>query len=148
MEESGVLSWRVNEGAAVNAGELLASLEIDNPDNVEMVTTFSGSLSVRPASKTGNSTTAARPHLLLRSAIDTLDETMAGYLKSADSIEGSLSNLSLAVTRPMLPVCEVEEQLAVLSGRIPASLFDGITAILTDFKNSCDMQAGTGVELR
>ena len=148
VEESGVLSWRANEGAAISTGELLASLELDNPDNVEMVSVFEGSLQIPGIVNHGQATAGTRPHLMFRSAIDKLNEAMAGYLLSADSIEGALSNLAVAVTRPMLPVCEVEEQLSVLNARIPASLFDGITSILADFKKSCEMQAGTGVELR
>jgi len=148
VEESGVLSWRANEGAAISTGELLASLELDNPDNVEMVSVFEGSLQIPGIVNPGQATAGTRPHLMFRSAIEKLNEAMAGYLLSADSIEGALSNLAVAVTRPMLPVCEVEEQLSVLNARIPASLFDGITSILADFKKSCEMQAGTGVELR
>ena len=37
VEESGVLSWNSNEGAAIAAGDLLATLELDNPENVSTV---------------------------------------------------------------------------------------------------------------
>ena len=38
VEETGIITWRSNEGAALGAGDLLASLELDNPDNVETFT--------------------------------------------------------------------------------------------------------------
>ena len=65
-----------------------------------------------------------------------------------DLIELALSDLAVAVTQPTLPVFEIEEQLSVLSGRIPASLFDAISLILSDFKASCEANAGSGVQLR
>jgi len=69
--------------------------------------------------------------------------TFSGYMLSTDAIDTALVNLAASVTKPSLPVFEVEEQLSVLSGRIPSSLFDGITSILEDFKSGCKMQAGT-----
>jgi hypothetical protein len=56
--------------------------------------------------------------------------------------------LGTAATNPLLPVCEIEEQLSVLSGRIPGFLSERIISVLTDFKNSCQAQAGSGVQLR
>lgn len=148
VEESGTLNWCVNEGAAINAGDLLAMIELDNPDNVAKITLYSGTLSIPDAATTGISTAEVTPHLVLRTAIEKLDSAMSGYLLSEAAIDALFSNLASSVTRPYLPVIEVKEQMAVLSGRIPASLSDSIMKCLVDFSNQCDMQAGSGVELR
>jgi acetyl-CoA carboxylase / biotin carboxylase 1 len=148
VEESGVLYWSVNEGASMGAGDLLATLELDNPDNVTKVSLFNESLRVPDAATTGKSTAEATPHLMLRAAIDKLDGAMSGFLMSSYAIETALSNLAIAVTRPTLPVFEIKEQLSVLSGRIPSSLSESISSILGDFTSACEMQAGSGVELR
>ena len=148
VEESGVLNWCVNEGASIGAGDLLASIELDNPDNVAKVTLFSGILSIPDAATTGISTAEVTPHLVLRTTIDKLESVMSGYLLSENAIDVLFSNLAASVTRPYLPVVEVREQMAVLSGRIPTSLSDNIVKRLGDFTNQCDMQAGSGVELR
>ena len=148
VEESGVLNWCVNEGASIGAGDLLASIELDNPDNVAKVTLFSGTLSIPDAATTGISTAEVTPHLVLRTTIDKLESVMSGYLLSENAIDVLFSNLAASVTRPYLPVVEVREQMSVLSGRIPTSLSDNIVKRLGDFTNQCDMQAGSGVELR
>jgi acetyl-CoA carboxylase / biotin carboxylase 1 len=148
VEESGILKWNVNEGAAISAGDLLASIELDNPDNVAKVSIFSGNLSLPNVATTGISTAEVTPHLVLRTAIEKLDSAMSGYLLSGDAIEALFSNLASAVTRPHLPVIEVREQLSVLSGRIPSTLTDNVTRLLNDFSNQCDSQAGSGVEIR
>jgi len=146
VEESGIISWQVNEGAGLSAGDLLATLELDNPDNVSQVSEFVGDLAVDGWGASGRSTTGPRPHLMLRSAVDRLNATMSGYRLSREEIEGALADLAMAVTNPRLPVLEVEEQLSVLSGRIPQFLSKSISQILTDYNMSYEMQSG--VQLR
>jgi acetyl-CoA carboxylase / biotin carboxylase 1 len=148
VEEAGVLSWSVNEGAAIGTGDLIATLELDNPDNVAEVTVFNGKLNVPDTATTGLSSAEVTPHLLLRTSIDKLECAMSGYLLSSDAIESSFSNLASAVTRPFLPVMEVKEQLSVLTGRIPSSLNDMISSCIGDFSTKCSIQAGSGLELR
>ncbi len=85
---------------------------------------------------------------MLRAATEKLNEAMAGYSLSKEEIDGAMSNLGIAVMEPTLPVFEIEEQLSVLSGRIPAKLFEGIAQLLNDFKTKCEIQAGSGVQHR
>jgi acetyl-CoA carboxylase/biotin carboxylase 1 len=148
VEESGILSWNVIEGAALSPGDLLGTLELDNPENVSDVTVFEGDLMVTGWGVSGQSSTRKRPHLMLRAAIEKLNEAMAGYSLSKEEIDGAMSNLGIAVMEPTLPVFEIEEQLSVLTGRIPAKLFEGIAQVLNDFKTTCEMQAGSGVQHR
>lgn len=148
VEESGTLSWCMNEGAALVPGHLLANLELDNPDNVSTVTVFQGDLKVEGWGATERSPSGRRPHLVLRGANDKLDGAMSGYLPNKGAIDLAFSEIATAVTDPTLPVFEAEEQLSVLSGRINGSLFDSINQELTDFRKSCEIEAGTGVQLR
>jgi acetyl-CoA carboxylase/biotin carboxylase 1 len=148
VEESGILSWNVIEGASLSPGDMLGTVELDNPENVAAAVVFEGDLEVSGWGVPGQSATRNRPHLLLRSSIDKLSEAMAGYILSKEEIDGAMSNLGIAVMEPTLPVFEIEEQLSVLSGRIPAKLFEGISQVLNDFKRTCEMQAGSGVQHR
>ena len=147
VEEAGLLTWCVNEGAALAVGDLLATLELDNPDNVSQVSLFEGDLQV---SGWGNaaSSTVGGPHLLLRSAIEKLEGGMAGYSLSESTVELALEDLHYAVTDPTLSVYEIDEQLSVLSGRIPGKLFDEIRSMIADFKKRCGEASGSGVQLR
>lgn len=148
VEESGTLTWRANEGASISAGELLATLVLDNPENVSMVQLFDGSLDLPCSTALPNAAIEARPHLLLRQSLDTLSQAISGYVLSADTIDGALSNLASTVTQPTLPIYDVQEKLSVLSGRISTTLFNRIGSILDEFNNSCKLKIGSGVELR
>ena len=92
------------------------------------------------------SASMSRPHLMLRSAIDSLNGAMVGYVMSSEEVDRVLSDLAYAVTQPTLPVYEIEEQLSVLSGRIPPQLFDSIASTLADFKKVCEEQVGSEVQ--
>jgi acetyl-CoA carboxylase / biotin carboxylase 1 len=148
VDESGVLSWNCNEGASISAGDLLATLELDNPENVSTVSVFEGDLVVAGWGDNAGSLSSARPHLMLRSALDSLNGAMAGFVMSSDTVDRVMSDLAYAVTQPTLPVYEIEEQLSVLSGRIPSPLFDSIAATLDDFKAVCEEQGSSEVQPR
>jgi len=147
VEEAGVLTWCSNEGAAIGAGDLLATLELDNPENVTTATVFVGEMNV-PGWGDASEVASGRPHLMFRSAMDTLTAVMSGYVHSTASIDQAMADLTFAVTQPTLAVCEIEEQLSVLSGRIPASVFDPIQDALAEFKSTCTQQSGSEVQLR
>lgn len=149
VEEAGTISWCNNEGAALSTGDLLATLELDNPDNVADITIFEGDLKVdgwKDSSQSGSSGT--RPHLIFRSSIEMLQGAMGGYALSSADIDHALEGLSFAVTNAELPALEISEQLSVLSGRIPAHLFHSLTTMLNDFLKECETQVGSGVQLR
>lgn len=148
VEESGVLSWNCNEGAAIAAGDLLASLELENPENVSTASVFEGDFCVPGWGDEVDSVSSARPHLMLRAAIEILKEAMAGYVQSSRTIDRALSDLSYAVTQPSLPVYEIEEQLSVLSGRIPPKLFESMSSILSEFKQIYEEQGTSEVQPR
>ena len=148
VEEAGVVSWIVNEGAALAPGDILASLELDNPENVSPATTFSGDLHVFGWGADFDSSSPKRPHLMFRGAIQKIQGGMAGFVLSEASLQRALHDLESAVTNPTLPMHEVEEQLSVLSGRVPAGLFDQLSAMLKDFKVECESAVGSGVQLR
>ena len=85
---------------------------------------------------------------MFRGAIQKIQGGMAGFVLSEASLLRALHDLESAVTNPTLPMHEVEEQLSVLSGRIPAGLFDQFTSMLKDFKVECERAVGSGVQLR
>mmetsp|Transcript_985 Transcript_985/g.1280 ORF Transcript_985/g.1280 Transcript_985/m.1280 type:complete len:2367 (-) Transcript_985:92-7192(-) len=154
VEESGTISWRQNEGAALQSGDLVAMVELDNLENVASVSTFAGGLNVAGWSAASSNTRTStenrqqiRPHLSFRSSMDTLQAAMAGYIQSLKSVEVAWWNILTAVTSSMLPVLEIEEQLSVLNGRIPAPLFDSISNVLNEFKRSYEANKGSGIPL-
>ena len=69
VEEAGVLTWCVNEGAALSPGGMLATLELKNPENVSSVSVFEGNLDVGGVGASSPPSGAKRSHLILRQAI-------------------------------------------------------------------------------
>lgn len=148
VEEAGVVTWSMNEGAALSAGDLLASLELDNPENVAPVSIFSGDLSVPGWGQSGEVRNLSRPHLMLRQAVKKIQGGMAGYLFTNDDLETAIRDLEFAVTDPILPVLEIDEQLSVLSGRVPPALYSEISNMTKDFRSKCTDNSGSGAMLR
>ena len=140
VEETGTIHWEANEGAAIAAGDVLASLELENPENVAVIEVFEGSLAVDGWQASGSSTPSAnesRPHLQLRGAMETLNRVVSGFYISEPEISVALADLTEAVKNPLLPALEIQEQLSVLSGRIPGSLYDSISSTVKAFKADC-----------
>ncbi|KAL3763729.1 hypothetical protein ACHAW5_006173, partial [Stephanodiscus triporus] len=134
VEESGVISWAANEGAALAAGDLLATLELENPENVSTATVFQGDLNVMgwgslDASAVAPSSNGGSPHIALREAMSRLRNGMAGYVLLPGAIDQIMKVISVAVTDPSLPAYEIDEQLSVLNGRIDGALFDDLSAM-------------------
>lgn len=146
VEESGIVQWTCNEGASIAAGDLLAKLELDNPENVSLVTVFEGNLHVAGWGTSSRPANAKRPHLVLRAALEQLEGAMSGYVLAKDEVDIVMEDLALAVTDSALPNLEIGEQLSVLSGRIPSSLFTAITKILESFREAS--QSGSGIQMR
>mmetsp|Transcript_17848 Transcript_17848/g.40959 ORF Transcript_17848/g.40959 Transcript_17848/m.40959 type:complete len:2358 (-) Transcript_17848:336-7409(-) len=138
VEESGVVEWKANEGAALSPGDLLATLELDNPENVATTTVFHGNMNVEGWGASTRPANAKRPHLVLRAAIDALNGAMSGFALGQHEVDEAMEDLSKAVTDSSLPMLEVDEQLSVLSGRIPAKLFESISALIRQFEASSE----------
>ena len=143
VEEAGVITWCVNEGAALAPGDLLASFELDNPENVTSATIFEGNLAVDGwGVGTASTNGPKRAHLLLRKALETLSGGMAGYTLTKEALKQVMDTLHAAATDQSLPVYEVDEQLSVLSGRIDAKLFQKLSDLVSEFKQLRLEQAG------
>jgi acetyl-CoA carboxylase/biotin carboxylase 1 len=142
VEESGILTWHVNEGAPLAAGELLASLTLENPENVATPQMFEGKMAVHgwmvSAQDQRDSSSALRPHISLQKAIERIRQGMAGFVLTEDSLMQAMEDLQEAVANPLLPALEVEEKLSVLRGRIDGDLFTYLIEMIKDFKIQCE----------
>ncbi|EJK45596.1 hypothetical protein THAOC_35783 [Thalassiosira oceanica] len=138
VEEAGVITWANNEGAALAAGDLLATLELENPENVSTTDIFEGDLNVEGwgSLEEFKSSGSGRPHITLRKAIDRLENGMSGFVLSSSAIESTMKNIADAVTDQSLAAYEIDEQLSVLNGRIDGALFDELSRITCDSKTS------------
>ena len=142
VSESGFITWEANEGAALGPGDLIASLELDNPDNVKSTTSFEGELAIDGLEIKSQNTNTKRPHLQLRKAFEKLSNGIAGYVLSEFEMDEAMKDLGEAISDPMLPVYEIDEPLSVLSGRLDADLFGKLTNEISDFRAKSDIKSG------
>jgi hypothetical protein len=154
VEESGVITWANNEGAALAPGDLLATLELENPDNVSTATVFDGDMDVAGWGSRGTHYSASqniqsqRPHTTLRKAMDRLKSGMAGYAISPGVVDHVMADIMAVVTDPTLPVYEIEEHLSVLNGRIDGTLYANLSKLISDFKESCESTSSDKANLK
>eukprot|EP00640_Fibrocapsa_japonica_P000554 CAMPEP_0113939200 /NCGR_PEP_ID=MMETSP1339-20121228/5545_1 /TAXON_ID=94617 /ORGANISM="Fibrocapsa japonica" /LENGTH=2332 /DNA_ID=CAMNT_0000942633 /DNA_START=63 /DNA_END=7061 /DNA_ORIENTATION=- /assembly_acc=CAM_ASM_000762 len=133
--ESGVISWKLSEGAALLPGDLMANLALDNPDSVTRAEVFSGKLE-SPSLLDAKGLEGApvdKAHLRIRKALETLETVMEGYNVPDDQYKEAIGEFSKAVTDPRLPLYEFEEQLSVLSGRIDGGLYEQLKGLADDY---------------
>jgi len=160
VEEAGIVEWKMNEGAALSPGDLVATLLLDNPENVATTTIFQGHLQVQgwttttinrglrqkteSAATTSSKAYAKRPHLVLRGALAELHSCMSGYsvLEKREVDKVMDQDLASAVTDSLLPMLEIDEQLSVLCGRLPPGVFTSITTLLSNFQQEMDTSGG------
>lgn len=134
VSEAGIISWRNNEGAALSPGDLIATLALDHPDNVATATIFEGDLDV-DGWNTSSRSTNSRPHLILRKSIESLNSGLSGFALNRESIRKIFDNIFEAVSDPLLPIFEINDPLSVLHGRLDASLYQSLSAQVTDFRH-------------
>ena len=134
VSENGVISWKANESAALASGELIASLELENPDAVKAVAVFEGDLDIVGWGSSPIVDESPKSHILLRNAKDQLFNVMNGYVPSDTTLQKAIRDLDTAVIDCCLPIHEIDEQLSVLSGRINANLFQALSNMIKSFQ--------------
>eukprot|EP01138_Halocafeteria_seosinensis_P000421 gb/GECG01000434.1/.p1 GENE.gb/GECG01000434.1/~~gb/GECG01000434.1/.p1 ORF type:complete len:2813 (+),score=333.03 gb/GECG01000434.1/:1-8439(+) len=146
--ESGTMSLIKPEGSILEPGELLATVELDDPGKVRRSERFSGTLPTQWDAKaaTGdfgsgdsfgavNAVTGYRKaNTVARSAINILEAALDGYKVPDARVKDALMERDLAFCNPHLPLLEFEELLFVLSSRLPTELSRKLTKLVSDHK--------------
>lgn len=136
VTETGTLTWQNNEGAALSPGDLIASFDLDNPENVASTVIFEGDLDIEGWCAQPVVSNKNTPHLQLRKAMEIVQNGMSGYIVDSTQLARAFQDIQDAVRNPLLPVNEIDDPLSVLNGRLDASLFDELSSIISKFKTS------------
>ncbi|KAI3661152.1 hypothetical protein MP638_005589 [Amoeboaphelidium occidentale] len=115
--EPGKIMLLKQEGSLVEAGELVASLVLDDPSGVKRALDYSGELPdfVSVFQKDD------KPHMLLKQSLKKIRCVMEGFF-SLHKPGVLVEELFEALRNPSLPNSELENVLSSLSGRIPVDL--------------------------
>mmetsp|Transcript_9843 Transcript_9843/g.16193 ORF Transcript_9843/g.16193 Transcript_9843/m.16193 type:complete len:2349 (-) Transcript_9843:1208-8254(-) len=135
--ESGTIHYAKNEGAVLDAGDLIAVLTLDDPTKVRRAAPFEGSLPpMKPPRVMGD-----KWHQIMRNSLYAVRMIMAGY----DNRPEALGELIAAVQNPELPLLEFNEVLSAVSSRIPPSVHDDIEAVLNCYRRSIPLPRQSSV---
>ncbi|KAK6940126.1 Carbamoyl-phosphate synthetase large subunit-like, ATP-binding domain [Dillenia turbinata] len=112
---SGIIQFKMSEGQAMQAGELLARLELDDPSAVRKAELFHGSFPILgpPTAISGKVHQRCAARLIAARMI------LAGYEHNIDEVVQDLLN---CLDSPELPFLQWQESLAVLATRLPKDL--------------------------
>lgn len=112
---AGTLRFKMAEGAAMAAGDLIARLDLDDPSAVRKAQPFTGSLPpLGPPTALGG-----KVHQRCARAIASARHVLTGYDHKVEAVVGELLD---ALRDPMLPWLQWADVCAVLATRLPKEL--------------------------
>ncbi|KAA8495577.1 Acetyl-CoA carboxylase [Porphyridium purpureum] len=119
--ESGRVHHRKAEGSSIATGELVAELELDDPNMVKRAVAFTGEvdpeiqhlLKVRSAA-------CKEPHKRFKQLLEHVNLLMSGFQRDEVCLDELLSILD----EPSVVVTVLQDSLAALVGRLPRSLYE------------------------
>ena len=119
--EDGIVQFVKQPGVALEPGDILGILTLDDPSRVKHAKSFDGLLpATGPPGVIGN-----KPHQKLASYVDILNDHLEGFDNSA-IINATFKSLVEVLHESELPYAATASILAMLSGRIPSKLEDSI----------------------
>ncbi|XP_052203206.1 acetyl-CoA carboxylase 1-like [Diospyros lotus] len=112
---SGIIQFMMSEGQAMQAGELIASLDLDDPSAVRKAEPFHGSFPLL-----GPPTViSGKVHQRCAASLNAAQMILAGYEHNIDEV---VNNLLSYLDNPQLPFLQWQECLSVLATRLPKEL--------------------------
>ncbi|XP_044511977.1 acetyl-CoA carboxylase 1-like [Mangifera indica] len=131
---SGLIRFKMAEGQAMQAGELIASLDLDDPSAVRKAEPFHGSFPILgpPTAISG------KVHQRCAASLNAARMILAGYEHNIDEVVQSLLN---CLDSPELPFLQWQECLAVLSTRLPKELKNELESKYKGFEGISSSQS-------
>ncbi|XP_042685096.1 acetyl-CoA carboxylase 2 isoform X1 [Centrocercus urophasianus] len=136
VEEAGRVHYVKRPGALLEAGCVIAQLQLDDPTKVQSAQPFTGGL---PAQQT-LSITGEKQHQVLRNVLDNLTNVMNGYCLPepyfSTKVKEWVAQLMKTLRDPSLPLLELQEIMTSISGRIPLSVEKSIRKVMAQYASN------------
>uniref|UniRef100_A0A8C3KG99 acetyl-CoA carboxylase n=1 Tax=Calidris pygmaea TaxID=425635 RepID=A0A8C3KG99_9CHAR len=136
VEESGRVHYVKRPGALLEAGCVIARLELDDPTKVKPAQPFTEGL---PAQQT-LPMTGEKQHQVLRNVLDNLTNVMNGYCLPepyfSTKVKEWVAQLMKTLRDPSLPLLELQEIMTSISGRIPPSVEKSIRKVMAQYASN------------
>ncbi|KAI4337725.1 hypothetical protein L6164_016106 [Bauhinia variegata] len=124
---SGFIHFKMSEGQAMQAGELIARLDLDDPSAVRKAEPFHGNFPVLgpPTAISG------KVHQKCAASLNAARMILAGYEHNIDEV---MQNLLTCLDSPELPFLQWQECLSVLATRLPKDLKNALESKYKEFE--------------
>ncbi|XP_068268578.1 acetyl-CoA carboxylase 2 isoform X2 [Nyctibius grandis] len=136
VAEAGRVHYVKRPGALLEAGCVIARLELDNPTKVKPAQPFTGGL---PAQQT-LPITGEKHHQVLRNMLDNLTNVMNGYCLPepyfSAKVKEWVTQLMKTLRDPSLPLLELQEIMTSISGRIPVTVEKSIRKVMAQYASN------------
>ncbi|XP_010269187.1 PREDICTED: acetyl-CoA carboxylase 1-like [Nelumbo nucifera] len=133
LPASGAIHFKMSEGQAMQAGDLIARLDLDDPSAVRKAEPFHGSFPVLgpPTAVSG------KVHQRCAASLNAARMILAGYEHNIDEVVQDLLN---CLDSPELPFLQWQECMAVLATRLPKDLKNELDAKYKEYEGFSDSQ--------
>ncbi|XP_062099435.1 acetyl-CoA carboxylase 1-like isoform X1 [Humulus lupulus] len=123
---SGIIQFNMSEGQAMQAGELIARLDLDDPSAVRKAEPFNGTFPIL-----GPPTAISdKVHQKCAASINAARMILAGYEHNINDV---VQNLLNCLDSPELPYLQWQECMAVLATRLPKDLKNELESKYKEF---------------
>ncbi|ERM94222.1 hypothetical protein AMTR_s00010p00206450 [Amborella trichopoda] len=127
LPASGTIHFRMSEGQAMQAGDLIAKLDLDDPSAVRKAEPFHGCFPpLGPPTAV-----AGKVHQRCAASINAARMILAGYEHNIDEVVQDLLN---SLDSPELPFLQWQECMAVLATRLPKELRNALDSIFKEYE--------------
>ncbi|KAI4321148.1 hypothetical protein MLD38_034566 [Melastoma candidum] len=130
---SGVIQFKMSEGQAMQAGELIARLELDDPSAVRKAEPFRGSFPILGPS----TAVSGKVHQRCAASLNDARMILAGYDHNIDEV---VQSLLACLDSPELPFLQWQECLSVLATRLPKDLRNEMETKYKEFERTSSSQ--------
>ncbi|KAL8514106.1 hypothetical protein ACS0TY_013288 [Phlomoides rotata] len=130
---SGNIHFKLSEGQPMQAGELIARLDLDDPSAVRKADPFHGSFPVLGAP----TAISGKVHQRCAASLNAAQMILAGYEHNIDEV---VQNLLSCLDNPELPFLQWQECFGVLANRLPKELRHELETRYKEFGGIANMQ--------
>jgi acetyl-CoA carboxylase/biotin carboxylase 1 len=140
--ESGTVHFQMSQGATLSPGDVIALVDLDNPESVVTAEEFKGTIVqadvVEDRDAQNDQSTPA--HLKQKAALKSLQQVLEGYPLSEKEIRKTMKVFIESLRDPMLPVLNVDVAMSVLRGRIDGDLANTINGLNDQYRAAVKLQ--------
>ncbi|XP_036076250.1 acetyl-CoA carboxylase 2 isoform X1 [Rousettus aegyptiacus] len=136
VQESGCVKYIKRPGAVLEAGCVVAKLELDDPSKVRPAEPFTGEF---PSQQT-LPIVGEKLHQVFHSVLENLTNVMSGYCLPEPifsiKLKEWVQKLMVTLRHPSLPLLELQEIMTSVSGRIPASVEKSVRRVMAQYASN------------